>query len=200
METAEMESPVMGHEHNSIIMVTNQVRKRVDEINGAFEAVDEFFGEKPTVAQRKEILKKGADYVSDKLRPKFPFPNATEEFNYEAMGIDPKGLINKLYYVPDRYRTLQYAELDGIWMDISEKGKQEIKSKYEIIANTESQVETLKFARELSELLNRNKAIAGKLGFHSHNSEARHRTIDILKVVNVTSEGFRPSAKGIKNF
>lgn len=202
METVVVEkvkSPVLGYNRDGIRLLTGQEMKKVNEINKAFEAVDEFLGEKPTEKQRKEILEKGYDFILDKIRAKFPFPNATDEFNYEAMGVDPTPLKDVLYGIPNRHKSLEYADLNGIWVEITSEGHKAIKSKYEIVANTDKQREALEFAQELSELLNKYRWIPSKLGFHNANFDGRERVAKILKVVNISDSGFSPSPSGIKN-
>ncbi|MGN7514490.1 MAG: hypothetical protein ACTHOM_08950 [Allomuricauda sp.] len=195
----EVKDPVLGYNRDGVRLMTDQESKKVNEINEAFQAVDDFFGEEPTEKQRREILEKGYDYVLDKLKAKFPFPNATIEFNYEAMGVDPSPLENELFKIPRIHRSLEYSALNGVWFEITEEGHEAIKSKYAITANTDKQKEALKFAEELSELFNKYRWIPSKLGFHNANFEGKDRVSKILKVVNVTDKGFSPSATGIKN-
>ncbi|MDF0706611.1 hypothetical protein [Flagellimonas okinawensis] len=194
-----VKDPVLGYNRDGVRIMTEQESKKVNEINEAFQAVDDFFGEKPTEKQRREILEKGYDFVLEKLKAKFPFPNATKEFNYEAMGVDPSPLESLLTVASKRHKFLEYSALNGAWFEITEKGHQAIKSKHAIIANTDKQKEALKFAEELSELFNKYRWIPSKLGFHNANFEGKERVSKILKVVNVTDKGFSPSATGIKN-
>ena len=195
----EVKDPVLGYNRDGVRIMTEQESKKVNEINEAFQAVDDFFGEKPTEKQRKEILEKGEEYVMERLRAKFPFPNATEQFNFEAMGIDPSNVRKAIRLIPSKYKFLNYGKLKGVWVEITEEGHEAIKSKYAITANTDKQKEALKFAEELSELFNKYRWIPSKLGFHNANFEGKDRVSKILKVVNVTDKGFSPSATGIKN-
>lgn len=195
-----VKNPVLGYNRDAVRLLTEQVSKKVSEINEAFEAVDEFFDEKPTEGQRKELLEKEYDYVLEKVKAKFPFPNATEQFNFEAMGVDPTPLKGVLSGISKKYKFLEYAALEGVWVGITSEGHKAIKSKYEIVASTDKQKEVYEFAKELCELFNKHRWISSNLGFHNANFEGKERVSKILKVVNVTDKGFSPSASGIKNF
>ncbi|MCL6272534.1 hypothetical protein M3P19_00855 [Muricauda sp. 2012CJ35-5] len=192
-------NPVMGHNMDGVRILMGQVSKKVDEINEGLKKYDEFFGEEPTENQRKEILEKGYDYVLEKLKGKFPFPKATDKFNFDAMGIDPSELKTPLNHSANRFRSLEYAELNGVWVEMTEGNIEDIYSRYEVVANTNRQREALEFAKELSELFNRYKHIVAKLGFHNASLEGRQNVGKFLRVVSISKEGFVPSSKGIKN-
>lgn len=196
---AEVKNPVLGYNHDGVRLLTAQEMKKVDEINEALKAVDEFFDEKPTEEQRMEILEKGEDYVMEKLKAKFPFPNATDQFNFEAMGIDPSNVRKALRQVPTKYKFLNYGKLNGVWVEITDEGHEAIKSRYKIEANTDRQKEALEFAQELSALFNKYRWIPSKLGFHNANFEGREKVSKVLKVIKINDDGFFPSATGIKS-
>lgn len=125
------------------------------EINRVFERVDSFLEIKPNSEKRQRLLNEGYDYVLAELREKFPFPKATDEFNFTALGIEPTPLKEPLKGLGMKM-SQNFLHLKGIKVAVTEKSKEQIKNDCSYWTRNEEENLKYDFANKLCVFLNQN--------------------------------------------
>lgn len=131
-------------------------RIAAEKINKIFEEVDSVLKIKPTKEKRVRLVNEGYGYVLDELKANFPFPNATEEFNFNAMGIDPspfKELLRGISINISEHRL----HIKGTKMEVTEQSLKEIKEDCTVWTKNAEQNEKYEFAQKLCSFLNKNE-------------------------------------------
>lgn len=100
--------------------------------------------------QKEEIKTKGQDFIRDFYRAKFPFPDATDEFNYTATGIDPRPLIQD--WLASHIHWIGHARnihpvSDGFKAEVNE-------AEFEYYVETENQLEAWETAISICDTIN----------------------------------------------
>lgn len=126
-----------------------------EEVNKIFEEVDSLLEIKPTKEKRKRLIEEGYEYVLDELRQNFPFPNANDEFNFSAMGIDPKPLIPLLKGIGLKVSE-HNLNLEGNKVALTEKSLKDIKEECTYSTRNEEENKKYDFAKKLCDFLNEN--------------------------------------------
>lgn len=98
--------------------------------------------------EEKELVKnQGVKYVKEQIKTRYPFPNATEDFNLTALGID----LEKI----DKYKAMNWApyqfELDADGLYVANEYQESFKSVY-YYADTPKKVKLLKLAKKIVKL------------------------------------------------
>ncbi|WP_026754396.1 hypothetical protein [Sediminibacter sp. Hel_I_10] len=88
-----------------------QLPLAVAEANRMLQTVTGIIGELDK-EEKIKLLKKGRSLVMEKLKDKFLFPNATEQFNLQSLGVDLSGL-----------NRIEYRKWSDFDLEVDENGK-----------------------------------------------------------------------------
>lgn len=155
MSKIEFKSQVIHFDKSKEQTKIGNAKIAAEKINEILDEVDSFLKIKPTKEKRERLLKDGYGYVLDELRSGFPFPNATDEFNFNAMGIDPSPLAHLLDGL-NRRVSEHMLHLDGTKVAVTEKSLEEIKEDCTIRSKSEEENRKFEFAKKLCDFLNDN--------------------------------------------
>lgn len=126
-----------------------------EQLNDKLSAAEEFLGHKLTDDDILDLLKKGAGSFMRLLRKQFQFPNASDEFNLEALGKekDFESVKSKLSSIVQLFGAYGY-ELQNGSVKLAENGREVIHKEYKFYTENLRQNEVYELALELCEKLN----------------------------------------------
>ncbi|MDP2686752.1 MAG: hypothetical protein Q8O62_05995 [Aequorivita sp.] len=134
--------------------------KAEDNLNKFIKAAERVLGSL-TNKQRELIRKEKIQYIEAELKKRFPFPNATVEFNYQSMGVDLNQL-NNLLKAGTSWRQYDFDLGDDGHFTQSEE--QRMFKQYYHYADTDRKNAALSFAKKIEALV----AEAQEKGFVDH--------------------------------
>lgn len=124
----------------------------------ATKFLNNFVNQAETVAKIKfsnidkiSLMTNGTEFLTEYFKAKFPIPGATDEFNFQALGVDLEGLLKhnrKNIWQSYKFKLDKkgFFELDG--------EPEQIKACYTYV-ETEKQAEALLLGEDISALLNK---------------------------------------------
>lgn len=120
------------------------------------ERVEKTTGLTFTLEEKKRLVSEGETPIMNRLREKFPFPNADDSFNLKAMGLELTGIKQPLAQLPYGFKH------NGFYFDgkgavkIEESKIDEIKVKNRYYTKSPKQDEVFEMAESLAAYLNEN--------------------------------------------
>ncbi|MFC4219394.1 hypothetical protein [Flagellimonas marina] len=153
----EFKSKLIYYDESKNATMLSNANIAAEKINEVFEQVDSLLEIKPTKEKRQQLLENGYSYVMDELREKFPFPKATDEFNFNALGIDPTPLKETLKGLGIK-SSEHFLHLDGIKVAVTDKSKEQMKENCSYWTRNDEENQKYDFANKLCEFLNQNNA------------------------------------------
>lgn len=106
-----------------------------------------------TNEEKTQLRDKGTDFIKESLKEKFPFREASEDFNLEALGMRDLE-ISKNYYKLNSQKWQPYnfqLNEDGIFQ-ITESDREKVNETFSYYTTNEKQNESLKIAESLVKL------------------------------------------------
>lgn len=135
-------------------MITEHFTSIADKLNNAIEEIQSILEIKLSDDEKVEALKQGIDYVTDRLREKFPYPDGDPETNMKLLGKD----ITELKPLMDNARSLidnDHLELENGEFQLLEKGRGMIQEQCSLYTSCPKQNEILGYANEVCNIFNK---------------------------------------------
>lgn len=167
------------------VLFVNEIQLAKDKktINNALEIVskvieisEDILQEKLTGVQKLEVIKDGRNFVQNELRKKYQFKNADDDFNLQAMGVNPEPLY--------RFLSSNVTKLKNIHFEV--KKNEVVLSKVQPLIErnifyltTDKQKDALDVAQKLVDVLNE----ADEKGLVFHNFP---KIKEVIKIVSNT--------------
>lgn len=127
--------------------ITQHYRDSVNNLNALMAEAEKALSRKLTEDEAQTIAA-GSSAFFEEIKGKFPFPNATEFFNYEAMGLDIESLKSKA--AAYKGSTHSYTLKDGIFSE-SKRHLAILAKKADVFTTNEKQNTALKASEKMLE-------------------------------------------------
>lgn len=160
--------------------ITNEkkvIETGFDLLNQAIREAESLLNAKLSGKQKMEIVENGRTFVQNELRKKYQFPNADDDFNLQALGVNPERLYSFLKSNSVKWKSLAF-EIKGNEIVLSEK--QPLIERHTYYLETERQKEAMELAQKLADVLNE----LDEKAFISGNYSNIRQVIDIIDDAN----------------
>ncbi|HTO36541.1 MAG TPA: hypothetical protein VLZ72_09890 [Flavobacterium sp.] len=160
--------------------ITNEkkvIETGFDLLNQAIREAESLLNAKLSGKQKMEIVENGRTFVQNELRKKYQFKNADDDFNLQAMGVNPEPLYGFLKTNAIKWQSVDF-EADKDEIKLSEV--QPLIERHTYYLETERQKEALEIAQKLADVLNE----ANEKGFVTGNFSEIRKCISILDDAN----------------
>lgn len=126
-----------------------------EQLNQRLGNLEEFLGHDLKEKEKLDILKKGRGSFIKLLKKQFKFPNATDEFNLQALGKENEfeSVSRTMSNVISLFVAYDFELIDGK-VKLSEEGQLAIEKDCKTYTSNEKQNEIFKLATDLCENLN----------------------------------------------
>jgi hypothetical protein len=124
----------------------------VNNANSKIEKAEEFLKRKLTDDEKQTFMKIGFAFVMSELRKDFQFPNATDDFNLQAAGIDVSGIRQDLQAMP-HLTHFDTEIVDGLFV-VSQKAKDNALEAATVYTENEKQNKVFEIAKRLEAAFN----------------------------------------------
>lgn len=176
-----MKSILLHTDEKKILEINNDAKRYAKALNSVINYAEKVCDTKFTKEQKDNIRDNGIYGVYDYYRPHFPFPNASIDFNLQAMGVSLSPLIEFMSRIENRpnWRGLPIELTDsGFYELIAEPNRAKL---YYTYTQNDKQIEAYNLALKITDLIN--KAI--DKGFISNNIVHKIRDFGIITVNNI---------------
>src|SRR5690554_1289695 len=153
------------------------IKKALELVSQAIEMSEDILKEKLTGVQKLEVIKDGRNFVQNELRKKYQFKNADDDFNLQAMGVNPEPLYRFLESNSIKWQSVDF-EVKKDKVVLSEI--QPLIERHTYYLETERQKEALEIAQKLADVLNE----ANEKGFVTGSFSEIRKSINILDDAN----------------
>lgn len=189
-------STLISTDYERLEKTKKTITEQAARVNLFINTVESAIGEKLTDEQKEAAYRKGMHAVKEMLKGRYPYPDADEDFNLRALGINLKDAeeCHRMYFGSwAKHKQALNSEGEFEVQDIENHPEVQYCYKY---TQNKKQEEALKKAKKLSDLLN-DLDNDGLLNPHS-----KHRISDVtsglVKIEMKQGERkFRPHRDGI---
>lgn len=168
---------VLFRDERESLRESQVIKKALELVSQAIEISEDILKEKLTGVQKLEVIKDGRNFVQNELRKKYQFPNADDDFNLQAMGVNPEPLYRFLKTNAIKWQGVHF-EADKDEIKLSEV--QPLIERHTYYLETERQKEALEIAQKLADVLNE----ANEKGFVTGSFSEIRKCISILDDAN----------------
>lgn len=148
----EFERQFIWRDEKRIEGTVADYKRSVDRVNAMFPKVEKAVGRKLSDEEKVDLAHYKAEAVLKMLRPNFPFPNADDEFNLNALGLKIQPLLQELRELPG---IVCPTKIHDGQLDIADNFIAEITESNTYYTQNKKQNEALKLGKDLIELLNK---------------------------------------------
>lgn len=186
-------TPVLMYvNHEKIDGEMKNAKEHAERINSGLAQLEKFLEKDLTDQEKIQLLENGPGYLHEKLKEQFQFPNATDQFNLEAMGkveeyTRMKHLTSNIHAA---FHAYDFEVNDGEVV-LSENGSEAIIEKNTHSTQNDAQSEAFKLAEKLVKDLNKAK---DKEWITRYDLEQVKRSI---KIINLDGQKFVPNYSNI---
>lgn len=168
---------VLFRDERESLRESQVIKKALELVSQAIEISEDILQEKLTGVQKLEVIKDGRNFVQNELRKKYQFKNADDDFNLQAMGVNPEPLYRFLKTNAIKWQSVHF-EADKDEIKLSEV--QPLIERHTYYLETERQKEALEIAQKLADVLNE----ANEKGFVTGSFSEIRKCISILDDAN----------------
>lgn len=168
---------VLFRDEREVARVNQVIKNALELVCQAIEISEDILQEKLTGVQKLEVIKDGRNFVQNELRKKYQFKNADDDFNLQAMGVNPEPLYRFLESNSIKWQSVDF-EVKKDKVVLSEI--QPLIERHTYYLETERQKEALEIAQKLADILNE----ANEKGFVTGNFSEIRKCISILDDAN----------------
>lgn len=151
MKNKEFEKKFIYRDDEQVNKSIENHKKVIESVNLMFPRVEKAIGRLMTDDEKLRLDKDRGNFVMSVLRERFPFPNADDEFNMQALGINVRDLLNDLNTLPSIWVDVK---LDNGKLEITEATILNIKEAATQYTKNEKQNEALGIAEKIKGALN----------------------------------------------
>lgn len=149
---SKLKNELMFKDESAIVSNQNELSIASAKLNEYLQIVRNFFGNECEI-DFSNLLNLSNDDLKNVLRKKFPFPNSTDEFNYEALGMNPGSVFTFYNRNASKWNKFNFEYKEGKF--IPAKKQSEIDS-YFYYADTEER-------KRICDLINRTNILLKEL-------------------------------------
>lgn len=168
---------VLFRDEREVEKESQVIKKALELVCQAIEISEDILKEKLTGVQKLEVIKDGRNFVQNELRKKYQFKNADDDFNLQAMGVNPEPLYRFLKSNSIKWQSVDF-EVKKDKVVLSEV--QPLIERHTYYLETERQKEAMELAQKLADVLNE----ANEKGFVTGNFSEIRKCISILDDAN----------------
>lgn len=168
---------VLFRDERESLRESQVIKKALELVSQAIEISEDILKEKLTGVQKLEVIKDGRSFVQNELRKKYQFKNADDDFNLQAMGVNPEPLYRFLKTNAIKWQGVHF-EADKDEIKLSEV--QPLIERHTYYLETERQKEALEIAQKLADVLNE----ANEKGFVTGSFSEIRKCISIIDDAN----------------
>lgn len=145
-------TPVFLYKNDERIRrLQEQVPAAAEKLNAFIEAVERELSRTLKDEEKVKVKEEGIDFLINDLKEEFPFPKASDSFNYEAMGINLEPLLKK-HEFGNRSWQIQLELEEGRFKASSEL-IDDLSTQYHYYTLNQQQNDAMALAGELYDLL-----------------------------------------------
>lgn len=168
---------VLFRDEKEVARVNQVIKNALELASKAVEISEDILKEKLTGVQKLEVIKDGRNFVQNELRKKYQFKNADDDFNLQAMGVNPEPLYRFLESNSIKWQSVDF-EVKKDTVVLSEI--QPLIERHTYYLENDRQKEALEIAQKLADVLNE----ANEKGFVTDDFSAIRKSINILDDAN----------------
>lgn len=168
---------VLFRDEKEVARVNQVIKNALELASKAIEISEDILQKKLTGVQKLEVIKDGRNFVQNELRKKYQFKNADDDFNLQAMGVNPEPLYRFLNTNAIKWQSVDF-EVKKDTVVLSEI--QPLIERHTYYLENDRQKEALEIAQKLVDVLNE----ANEKGFVTDDFSAIRKSINILDDAN----------------
>lgn len=110
-----MKKQVLHIDKHTIRTANAQAPKQAGILNDFITETEEYLKTSFSPEDRVKLKENAGSFLREWVKPLYQFPNATPEFNLQALGIDLKGIISDFNKKSKEWNKYLYTVEDGIY-------------------------------------------------------------------------------------
>ena len=146
---------ILKQDLKAIEKAKDAVKRNADKLNTFIRMAERDLKTTFTPAQKKNINEEGIEFINSLVRSKYKFPDANQDFNEKALGMNLVPL--RKYYRANHLSWEKYSQKltkDGVFVPVEVDGLPEVKRHTQYVENKKQEI-ALKQAKQLAKVLNR---------------------------------------------
>lgn len=168
---------VLFRDERKVEKESQVIKKALELVSQAIEISEDILQKKLTGVQKLEVIKDGRNFVQNELRKKYQFKNADDDFNLQAMGVNPEPLYRFLKSNSIKWQSVDF-EVKKDKVVLSEI--QPLIERHTYYLENDRQKEALEIAQKLADVLNE----ANEKGFVTGSFNEIRKCINIIDDAN----------------